>query len=247
LPATLVDGLPSLGDHHTNGPLIGAGGWLYFGQGTATNSGVVGVDNFKFGWPKRYPDFHDTPCKDVVLTGKNFVAPDPLTPDENDEAVTGAFMPFGVPSKDGQVVKGSTRCGGAVMRVRPEGGAPQIVAWGLRNPFGFAFAPNGDLYVTENQYDVRGSRPIFGTGDLLWRIEPGTWYGWPDFWGGVPVTEEGFAPPGEPRPGFLLKQHPNKPPRPAARLGVHGSANGLDFARSEAFGYRGGAACSDAA
>jgi glucose/arabinose dehydrogenase len=49
----LIENLPSTGDHHTNGPLVGADGSIYFGIGTATNSGVVGEDNFKFGWAKR--------------------------------------------------------------------------------------------------------------------------------------------------------------------------------------------------
>jgi len=38
----LVENLPSLGDHHTDGPAIGPDGFLYFGQGTATNAAVVG-------------------------------------------------------------------------------------------------------------------------------------------------------------------------------------------------------------
>ncbi|MDW7772091.1 MAG: hypothetical protein SCH71_04285 [Desulfobulbaceae bacterium] len=68
----LLEGLPSHGDHHTNGPAVGSDGWLYFGQGTATNSGVVGRDNMQFGWLKRYPDFHDIPCTDIVLSGRNY-------------------------------------------------------------------------------------------------------------------------------------------------------------------------------
>jgi hypothetical protein len=35
---TLSTNLPSHGDHHTDGPIIGTDGWLYFGQGTASNS-----------------------------------------------------------------------------------------------------------------------------------------------------------------------------------------------------------------
>ena len=46
----LVTGLPSLGDHHNNQIAAGPDGKIYFGQGVATNSGVVGVDNFVFGW-----------------------------------------------------------------------------------------------------------------------------------------------------------------------------------------------------
>ena len=51
----LVDDLPSTGDHHTNAPVIGPDGYLYFGQGTATNSGVVGVDSYQMGWLRRIP------------------------------------------------------------------------------------------------------------------------------------------------------------------------------------------------
>lgn len=236
----LVDGLPtSVGDHHTNGPRLGPDGWLYFGQGTLTNSAVVGEDNWNFGWVGRYPDAHDVPCRDVVLAGRNFTSPNPLTPAEDDQAVTGSFMPFGVASEPGQVVPGQVPCGGAVMRVRPTGGELELVAWGLRNPWGLAWR-DGQLYVTENQYDVRGSRPVFGTGDLLWRIEPGTWYGWPDFWAGVPLSEEGFEPPDHDGiPGMVLAEHPGKPPEPAARFGVHSSSNGIDISRSDAFGHVG--------
>jgi glucose/arabinose dehydrogenase len=235
----LVDGLPSLGDHHTNGPVIGPDGWLYFGQGTATNSGVVGMDNWDFGWPDRHPEFHDVPCRDLTLVGKNYTTPDPRTP-SSDQAVTGAYVPFGTRTIEGQVIPGEVPCSGAVLRVRLSGGAPELVAWGLRNPFGLAWSPDGVLYVTENQYDVRGSRPVFGTGDLLWQITPGTWYGWPDYFAGRPLTDtDWYEPPGEPAPGFLLAEHPNAPPRPAALLGVHSSSNGMDFGRNPEFGHTG--------
>jgi glucose/arabinose dehydrogenase len=237
---TLVDGLPSLGDHHTNGPAVGPDGWIYFGQGTATNSAVVGLDNFQFGWPKRYPDFHDVPCEDVILAGKNYTTPNPLTEDPNDNAVTGAYVPFGTRTEQGQVINGAVPCGGAIMRVRPDGTSLEVVAWGLRNPFDLAFAPDGQLYITENQYDVRGSRPVFGAGDLLRRVEPGTWYGWPDFHAGRPLTDaDWYQPPGEPAPEYVLLEHPQAPPRPVVPLGVHSSSNGIGFSHSPTFGYEG--------
>jgi hypothetical protein len=182
----LVEGLPTLGDHFTGGPVIGPDGWLYFGVGTATNSGVIGKDNFDFGWVPRYPQFHDIPCEDIVLRGVNHTTPNLLTDDPDDEAVTGAFVPFGEPTQAGQVIRGQVPCSGAVMRVPFTGGEPELVAWGFRNPYGMAWGADGNLYLTENQYDVRGSRPIFGTGDLLWRVTPGRWYGWPDFFAGMP-------------------------------------------------------------
>lgn len=129
--------------------------------------------------------------------------------------------------------------GGRILRIGSDGGAPELVAWGLRNPFGLAFAPDGRLYATENGYDDRGSRPLWGTPDVLWRIDPGTWYGWPDYSEGQPVNQELYKVPGKGVADLLLAQPPGKPPRPAAVLGVHASSNGFDFSRSAAFGHVG--------
>jgi glucose/arabinose dehydrogenase len=131
---------------------------------------------------------------------------------------------------------------GGIMRVTP-GGEPQLVAWGMRNPFGLRFAPDGTLFVTENSYDVRGSRPVWGCGDLLWRIDQtGLWYGWPDYHGNNPLTwSDHYQPPGKPAPKFLLAEHPNPPPKPVSKFAVHSAAAGLDFSRSKQFGFAGSA------
>ena len=236
---TLVAGLPSFGDHHTNGPVVGPDGWVYFAQGTATNSGVVGEDNLRFGWLKRRPDFHDVPGADILLTGENFETEDVLHPGTGRPAHTGAFLPFGTPSTPGQVIKGTVKCSGSILRVRPEGGEPELVAWGFRNPFGLAFSADGTLYVTENGFDDRGSRPAWGTPDFLWKVQPGLWYGWPDYSGGEPLSDPAFRPPGKPAPKPLLARAPNPPPRPVAKFPVHSSADGIEFSRSERFGHVG--------
>jgi len=232
--SVLVSNLPSLGDHHTDGPVVGPDGWLYFGQGTASNAGIVGEDNAKFGWLKRHPEFHDIPGKDITLAGYNVTTKDVVR--HQGKVSTGAYLPFGTSSTPGQVIKGQTVCSGSILRIRPEGGQPELVAWGLRNPFGLAFL--GDqLYVTDNGYDERGSRPVWGAPDLLWQITPGAWYGWPDFVGGVPITE--FKAPFKKRPQFVLAAHPGKSPTPIARFGVHSSADGFDFSSNPAFGHPG--------
>jgi len=237
--SVLVSGCPSWGDHHTNGVIAGPDGWLYFSQGTATNSGVVGEDNAKFGWLKRRPDFHDVPCRDVVLTGENFESTDPTKEGSAPKVVTGAYVSFGTPTEKGQVIPGKVPCSGAVMRIHPSGGQPELVAWGFRNPFGLAFSSDGRLFATDNQYDIRGSRPVFGTGDLLWRVKAGEWYGFPDFHGADPLYEgERYKPPGRDVPKRLFETYPGRPPRPIAVLPVHSSSNGFDFSRSPAFGYK---------
>lgn len=235
----LTDKLPSFGDHQTNGPVI-KDGYIYFGQGTATNSGVVGPDNASFGWLPRKQDFHDIPCGDIQLNGENYTSEDVLTDKTGDTAVTGPYLAFGKPAAPGQIIKGAVPCTGAVMRIPLEGGEPEMVAWGLRNPYGLAFSEDGKLFVTENGYDDRGSRPVWGAGDVLWEIRPGMWYGWPDFSEGKPIqNDEEFKVPGKKKVKPVLQKYPNDPPKPTAVLGVHSSSNGLDFSTSSQFGFVG--------
>lgn len=209
----LVDNLPSLGEHHTNGPAVSSDGWVYFGQGTATNAGIADATSY------------DIPCRDVTLAGVNFDG-------------TGAYLPRGIASEAGQVIRGQLPCSGAVMRVKTTGGPVELVAWGFRNPFGMAL-DRSTLYVTDNGYDTRGSRPVFGSADVLWKVEMSHWYGWPDYSEGRPLTAAFYSEgDGKPR-GFVLAQHPETPPRPRAYLPVHSSADGLDFSHGEAFGFPG--------
>jgi glucose/arabinose dehydrogenase len=236
---TLADNLPSVGDHHTN-MLVIKDDYIYFGQGTATNSAIVGPDNLEFGWMKRKPDFHDIPCGDLVLTGQNYESENILTEDPNDKTSTGAFSPFGTPTTEGQVIKGSVPCTGAILRVPLTGGKVEMVAWGLRNPYGIALSSDGTLYATENAYDDRGSRPVWGAGDVLWKVEQNTWYGWPDFSEGKRIQDdEEFKAPSKREVRPLVKTLPNDPPKPVAVLGVHSSSSGLDFSKSDAFGFVG--------
>jgi glucose/arabinose dehydrogenase len=235
----IVENLPSIGDHHTNGPAI-KDAYVYFGQGTATNSGIVGNDNLDFGWLKRHPEFHDIPCKDISLRAQNYQTANLLKPEDKTPVQTGAFKPFGTPSSEGEVIPGKIPCTGAVMRVPLHGGTPELVAWGLRNPYGLSFSPAGELFVTENAFDDRGSRPVWGAGDVLWKIETGKWYGWPDYSAGKSVVnDEEFKVPGKPMVAALVKDLPNTPPAPAAIFGVHSSSNGIDFSASDKFGYKG--------
>ncbi len=235
---TLAENLPSMGDHHTNGPLV-KDGYVYFTIGAATNSGVVGEDNAKYGWLKRKPAFHDIPCRDITLRGQNFETNNALNSDGS-TVQTGAYVPYGTPTQQGQVIKGQLPCTGALLRVPSQGGPLELVAWGLRNPFGMAWSPQGELFVADNAFDNRGSRPVWGAGDVLWQIKPGIWYGWPDFWEGRSLQDaDMFKTPGRSAPAPLLAQYPNDPPRPAAIMGVHSSSNGFDFSKNNSFGFQG--------
>lgn len=234
----LLDKLPSVGDHHTDNLII-KDGYIYFGQGTATNSGVVGPDNAQYGWLPRHPDFHDVPCRDITLVGINYKTANPLNT-SGAEVTTGAYLPFGTASTRGQAIAGKVPCSGAIMRIPLEGGSPEVVAWGFRNPFGLAYAPDGTIYTTENGYDDRGSRPVWGAGDVLWKVEKDGWYGWPDYSAGTLMEgREGFTVHGKETPKKLIRNDPGIPPQPTAIFGVHSSANGFDFSTSAKFGHVG--------
>ncbi len=235
--STILSDLPSFGDHHTNGPLV-RDGFVYFGQGTATNSGIVGEDNQDYGWLERFPTFHDVPCEDITLAGFNAATENVLNKTAG-EATTGAYVAYGVSTKKGEVIKGALPCSGAIMRMPLDGGALELVAWGFRNPYGLAFSPEGDLYITENAYDNRGSRPVWGAGDVLWKVETGAWYGWPDFSAGTSVIGKSYEAPGEDDLQRILQNYPGTPPNPAAVLGVHSSSNGFDFSKNASFGHQG--------
>ncbi len=235
----ILSKLPAHGDHANTAVVFGPDGKLYFGLGTATNAGVVGEDNIRAGWVKAHPDTRDIPCKDVTVRGRNFTIANPLTPEPHDMAATGAFSPFGKTTARLQVIKAGFPCTGSVLRANPDGTGLELVAWGLRYPRSLAVGPDGQLYTTMQGYQDRGSRPVVGDVDYLYRIEQDRWYGWPDFAGGRSVTEETFQKPSFPI-SPLLARVPEQPPAPVATFPPGSGASGLLFPPAS-FGLRGDA------
>jgi glucose/arabinose dehydrogenase len=229
----ILSGLPSWGDHHNNQMVFGPDGKMYFGQGTATNSGVVGEDN---GWVKKYPFFHDYPGASIRLTGQNFVTQNLFAQLADDQAITGAFSAYRVPTKPGEKIKGVITASGSILRANPDGSQLELVAWGLRNPFRMKFDRQNRLFATNHGMDERGSRPVANSPDEFQMIRPGVWYGWPDYTGGQLVTLADFKSEGKPQPTLLLSQHPMRPPRPIAAFAPHSATMGFDFNYDPDFG-----------
>ncbi len=229
----LLDGLPGLGNYHTNMVAFGPDGKMYFSQGALTNTGIVGLDAYELGWLRRLPHEYDVPGYDVVLAGVNIETRDPLSADENARTRTGAFSPFGTQTEPGQRVAARLPCTAAVMRCDPDGGNLELVAWGLRNAYGLGFMPDGRLLAVDQGADDRGSRPIGNVPDLLFEVREGAWYGWPDFAGDVPFTDPRYTPMRGPAPSFLLANHDElpKPERPLLSFPPHAAAVKFDVAR----------------
>ncbi len=231
----LVTGIPAVGDHHTN-HIVVKDGKVYFGQGSATNTGVVGPDNIvPFGWVKDTPNGHDTPPFDIKLTGQNFSYDDPLHPGKTVE--TGAFMPFGKKCEPGQIVKGQLKSNSVVYRCNFDGSGLEVYAWGFRNPYGLVEAPDGRLLALDQGSDPRGCRPL-PCPDNLYEVKQGAWYGWPDFLSGYPATEIEKERKIKDRHGFVMAEHPELS-KPILRLPTHSAATCMAFSKSDKFGYKG--------
>jgi glucose/arabinose dehydrogenase len=234
----VVTGLPGRGDHQTNHPVVGSDGRLYWGQGSATNMGVVGSDNFGFEWLPKNPDVHDVPGGDVVLVGRNYAFPDVLN-NPIKRAESGAFVPYGTKTDEGQRIAGQAKATGAVLSCLPDGSDLRVVAWGLRNPYGMAFHPSGRLFVTEHGSDERGARWIVGDPDDFYEIRDGSWYGWPDFASGIRLDDPRWGDGGTGREPVLAEFPDPEPPKPVASFETHAAANGFDFCRDAEFGFEG--------
>jgi glucose/arabinose dehydrogenase len=258
----LVTGLPSYGDHFNNQLAVGPDGKIYFGQGVATNSGVVGLDNaYPFVWLLLWPDVHDVPAKDIRLTHQSFLTPQPnnvlsrqgkllsfwrdvtyavtsvFNRNKNKSMLvrTRAFQSFGEKSR---TIKGDVKASGTILRMNPDGSGLEVYAWGLRNPYGVLWGPDGHLYASDNAYDERGSRPIANAKDNIWQIKQGAWYGFPDYSSGIPVTDTQFRPKRGPKLKFLMKDHPPVE-QPWLTRPVNAATTKFDFSTSSDFGYKG--------
>lgn len=238
---TVLDGLPGLGNYHTNMAAVGPDGKLYFSQGALTNSGIVGLDAYELAWLGQLPHNHDIPGFDVVLTGFEAETPDPFNGSAGDTVKTGAFGPFGSPSQPGKRLSAQLPCTASVLRCNLDGSQLELVAWGLRNAYGLGFLPDGRLLATDQGADERGSRPIGNAPDLLYEVRQGCWYGWPDFIGGVPVTDRRFRPRNGAGASMLLANHEQlpQPQRPLLEFPVNAAAVKFDLVPAAALRWGG--------
>jgi hypothetical protein len=204
------------GDHPTE-QLAFKGGWIYWSQGSTTNSGVVGRDN---GGGQNQSDI---PCQDIVLSKNVF--------NSGGGVKTSGYSPFGV-AQPGKTVKaffnsftGKVRqgvCDGATLRARLDN--PKMIqpfGWGHRNGYAIRFPPPdhplaGALLVGEDGPDERGARPSNGAPEVLSldRLNPDgspNYHGWPDQFGFLASSQAVFNPVGGPSDDLCVPDPTNPP------------------------------------
>jgi hypothetical protein len=204
------------GDHPTE-QLAFKNGWIYWSQGSTTNSGVVGRDN---NGGLNQPDI---PCQDIVLSDNVF--------DSGGGVFTSGYSPFGVTNPGGTVKAftntqtGEVRpgvCDGAILRAQLNNPSHiEAFSWGYRNGYAIRFAPenhplHGAMLVGEDGPDERGARPTNGAPDALHiarQNADGTpdYHGWPDRFGFLPSSMAVFNPIGGPSDDLCVFDASNPP------------------------------------
>ena len=244
-----ITGLPT-GDHPSE-QLAFKDNWIYWSQGSTTNSGVVGRDN---GGGTGQPDI---PCQDIMLSQNVF--------DSGGGVMTSGYSKFGTQRK-GATVKAFENtlsppmpgihgvCDGAILRARLNTGNPTATiepfSWGYRNGYAIRFAPEnhvlkGGMIVGEDGADERGARPSNNAPDNLHLAQQNKdgspdYHGWPDRYGFLASSQAVYNPIGGPAddvppssadiPIRDVLDHPPQPiTSPLATEAADSSFTGIDF------------------
>jgi hypothetical protein len=166
---------------------------LLLAIGAATNSGVVSYDG---NCPlEKVP--YDKSSIDILLNGVNF-----------GEKKTGAFMPYGNSSEQGQRIRAESLANSCIVQIDLDNNKLSLYASGIRNIKGWDLDSDGKLISIVGGMENVGERPINRDFDYLYKIDKGKWYGWPDFSGGDPINSPRFK--GEKLVSPLIANPPNK-------------------------------------
>jgi glucose/arabinose dehydrogenase len=246
---TIIGGLPAWGIFHNSKVIFDPQGRMVFEVSAQENAGLVDKPMAEVLAFYKKPEKREVPCETVTLTGKEFKVANLFTKEKGDTVQTGIYVPFGTRTQPGMTIEGEFWCNGAFYRANPDGTNAQRIAWGLRDPYHYAYSPAGRLITTNNGGEAFPNRPIFDDWDTVYEVREGAWYGWPDYYSGVPVTDKRFRLPNDPnykgKPfehdfvltedtrARLLKNEP-LPPQPLVRIEPpHVGAQGFVFGRPE--------------
>jgi glucose/arabinose dehydrogenase len=253
---TIIDKLPAWGIFHNTKVQFDKDGKMVFGVSAQGNGGPVDFAIMKVISFYNKPGVREVPCEDVVLTGEDYLVDNEFTKEKGDEKLTGVFVPYGTQTEPGQKIKGEFWCNSSLYRANADGSNPKLLAWGIRNAFHQEFGPDGKLYFSNNSGNPIPGRPVYDDWETVYSLEEGAWYGWPDYYSGVPITDKRFHKPQDPQfkdkkmpmdvisHKFALTEDTHKrllkgkptPPQPLVKLPPHAAAQGFVFPQ-KAFGF----------
>jgi len=196
----IIKNIPNYGDYNKSLIRINEE-YLFVTIGSATNSGVVGLDN---SWIDDYPQNHDITPKSITINGINFGT-----------EKTGAFVPYKTRNIKGQIITEHVIGNSSIIIYNLKTGAQGNFAWGIRNMKGIDFNSAGKILVAVGGMEDRGLRPVKGDSDYIYQIKKNAWYGFPDYAGGDPISSPKFKGINNSTIPFILDQHPTtNPPAP---------------------------------
>jgi glucose/arabinose dehydrogenase len=244
---TIIGGLPAWGIFHNSKVIFNDEGKMVFEVSTQANSGPVDKPFMEVISFYNKPDKREIPCETVTLTGKAYPVVNLFTEEKGDTVMAPVYQPYYAEAEAGKVIEGEFWCNGGVYISEPDGSNPRRIAWGFRDPFHLEYSPAGRLILTNNGGEAFPNRPIYDDWDTFYEVEEGKWYGWPDYYSGVPVTNDRFRRPNDPdfqgepfEHDFVLTEETRQrllngqalPPQPLVRMEPpHIGAQGFVFGK----------------
>lgn len=142
---------------------------LFFCVGSATNSGIVGLDNV---WLRKHRNFCDRASEMMDPLGLRSLSKNPFASlftahGGEPTADTGPFQPFGTSDKTTILPAANHRPNSVVGYVMLGGGDMKIVAHNFRCPRGMAFSDRSSIYFSNDGCEMRGSRPVKDDRDAI--------------------------------------------------------------------------------
>ncbi len=197
--ATVVSDFPGQGDYGITDLTISPNGRLYFGVGPATNSGIVGIDNWQDGWLKKHPDACDVSLYDLKLYGLKFTSSNPFAGifgGGGNTGVTGPYQPFNINDRTRIKKAADAKANSCVYSVSLTGGDSRPESSGIRLPRGLGYR-NYACYATNDGMEMRGTRPIKDDPDAFIKTASAdAWFGFPDYSTDLfPISDARFQPP----------------------------------------------------